>query len=1684
MKNIKYESFSAGRAGQGRIDLRTGETAFTHSDVVHGGSLPISVSHVYSTAAVKDPVGSVIYGKGFRLNLHQDLKKTNDDPNDTEYVLTDAACKEHRFEKLYYYLDTYGKRVYHKTVGGIEEKLVPGDITVGPDGKLTYEDGTGTEHEVFTETRTNTGLRLITTGPEGFRGAEEIETRHEELIRIETDIESLERNIDDLNVTIPEYDKLDDADYLDLKKKQKDLQNMSALIELTIKNQFYDVESAQQAHVNKNSDQLEKDLWNQKKVIRHLQDSLLAIQTQFNDMKDVYDADEEQKMKVRYATLKKRAEDDLDSAKNMLKQRRHILKQYREQMPVNYIADVNNITYGFNEIGDLVLIMDNYENYVSIVYENERIVKVIDAEEREMTFEYTGGKLSSVVDTMDRRTSFFYNGDKLEKIVYPNGDGSRFDYDGEMLHDIIPPAGMGLRLECDHGGRPIKISDITTVKSISARGVTYSNEEPPEDIMEIEYKASGNATCIRYVRTDLRTTYLFDPDGELITEYTQLDGIMKGIRTYDVGTKGSYFTMSQTEFDKNIMNNAILSLQGPNVSEMNGDIEITGNGSSSYAEWNIDINSLPEHATDLILSGFAAATNSDETADRRTTEYCGHFGQPEDIGAKFSLKALIRYGSRTKTFVAPFDHRINAEQFTAIPITLDEDADGEPVTPDEMKVIADYSNNHNKCRFSRPSLADGVWSYISTDDENRRKFQCGNRVITDKTVNGIKEGKFITYGETFFEYDKKGNLIEEETILRRNGVPRHYVTTHEYNKRSKRIRTTSLHSGTVNETVYDKKGNAVRSFTYHKDNPASKFVQESEISDNGQVIAETDERGENRTRFNYIGGTNMLSSIISPGGQELSIGTDPHSDHLKSISSSVNGEANETRYVHTKGLLTRLSSGHTDYDHSYDHWGRITEIRIADELHIQFEYGENSNGNDVVKATYANGEQYETTTDRYGKLLKIERIVSNVNEPYISYRYDAKDRLVSIADHFSGKIIKHVYNEDGTLNTVKDGNVLAMTDRNINGSPERMKFIVSEENGYVKEQTYTNVYDNDNEKLKEIILPNESKERIVYDDLGRITGIEHPVHNESIVYYQNGDNATNIVTSVQHTYVHNGIHNGNVRTRYNYDERGNIIEIRENNKLSLRYAYDGLNRLIREDNVRLGRTFTFDHDANGNILSKNEYKLTFNRYLREYPDDLVTGLGSPQGKELLYAYEEKGNRDRLSKFNDERCEYDELGNPFVYRNKDLKWSNLRDLVRYDNVTFSYDASGLRTRKINGDNETKFYWSGETLLAERRITAAYDLNLVEQGCGLGNGPACPSDCEGHDDHLTDCGPGCISECEGHAAYSSVTKTDITYIQGVNGLTGLVISRNGSSDRTYYYRRNIQGDITHIMDDSGEVKAEYVYDAFGNHEIIRNDDDIGSLNPFRYRGYYYDTETNLYYLRTRYYDPETGRFINADSIEILDISKEHINGLNLYAYAANNHVNVTDSTGYFWDYIFDAIFVLWSIADVIRNPFDWKNWAALGVDLVFAVIPFVPAGAGQLIKVGKNVDNVLDFAGSVKRIDNISDMRKVTMIGESMGRVEDAGKTVHISNNLYVAWKGYEKMKETHKTLARILSIAHNAVWIFGKLRKGHIVLDIGFDVSRKWPKKSPWYITERTITELWRTRNIWKILLNLSIKGLP
>jgi len=184
------------------------------------------------------------------------------------------------------------------------------------------------------------------------------------------------------------------------------------------------------------------------------------------------------------------------------------------------------------------------------------------------------------------------------------------------------------------------------------------------------------------------------------------------------------------------------------------------------------------------------------------------------------------------------------------------------------------------------------------------------------------------------------------------------------------------------------------------------------------------------------------------------------------------------------------------------------------------------------------------------------------------------------------------------------------------------------------------------------------------------------------------------------------------------------------------------------------------------------------------------------------------------------------------------------------------------------------------------------------------------------------------------------------------------------------------VTAVYDANGNLKAEYIYDAWGNCTVTVDVDSIGTLNPIRYRGYYYDAETGFYATGIRYYDPAVGRFINADTCDALTAAPMSLTDKNLFSYCDNNPVIRKDKNGLFWDIIFDVVSLGFSIADVCMNPDDPWAWAGLAGDAI-DLIPFV-TGVGEVTRAVKTIDKVADvvdtthdIAKTANRVENVID-----------------------------------------------------------------------------------------------------------------
>ena len=311
------------------------------------------------------------------------------------------------------------------------------------------------------------------------------------------------------------------------------------------------------------------------------------------------------------------------------------------------------------------------------------------------------------------------------------------------------------------------------------------------------------------------------------------------------------------------------------------------------------------------------------------------------------------------------------------------------------------------------------------------------------------------------------------------------------------------------------------------------------------------------------------------------------------------------------------------------------------------------------------------------------------------------------------------------------------------------------------------------------------------------------------------------------------IDNEGDKFEYSYDNLYNITKIYHNGILENEYFYDEYNQLVKEHNYILGNTIRYKYDDFGNILFKKIYKLKTYEQLEQN----------------IYEYNNDVFRDLLTKFNNEDISYDGIGNPIMIGNKRLTWTNGRQLSNYadetNQINYKYNISGIRIKKVINNVETSYELDDENIIFEK------------------------------------------------------TNNNVIYYirNNANDLIGFKYNNN-----VYYYIKNIQNDIIGILDSNYNIVAKYQYDSFGNIISITdgngndvNDiDHIANINPYRYRSYYYDKETNLYYLNSRYYSPTFGRFINADAEFGRDY--EFIT-YNLFVYSNNNPISCVDFDGNF-------------------------------------------------------------------------------------------------------------------------------------------------------------------------------------------
>lgn len=630
----------------------------------------------------------------------------------------------------------------------------------------------------------------------------------------------------------------------------------------------------------------------------------------------------------------------------------------------------------------------------------------------------------------------------------------------------------------------------------------------------------------------------------------------------------------------------------------------------------------------------------------------------------------------------------------------------------------------------------------------------------------------------------------------------------------------------------------------------------------GALIVATDELG-NSTRYSYDPNTGFLISQINVDqGTGLIYVTNPDGS-LKSVSPITtnpltSGPENVEYGYDSANRLESIKTDSTKYSLLYDTFGNSSGVNIGDRSLATYEYYPN-NGK-IKKINYGNGFSEEYVYDILELLSEIWYTYDDgTSEKAYSYEYNHNGTLAKITDHRVNKKTKFEYDNRGRLILVKEkenGDTTYNAIYRATYSPENQ--VSSQTNivsyssatsGISRLFTTTYGYDGSGRLTTETLgyLSDDYKINYAFDNFGRISSVNSDFssfdYTGQYTYVTNGSNTSYLVGSYTSTV-------GTSSTTYNYtyDSNGNITKITKGSTETT-YTYDNLGQLIKEQSGRVTKNYTYD-DA-GNITS---IKTVTTRPNTDFDHILyaVVNPGLPSittvTKTLSYTDSEWG--DLLTSYDGTTITYDEIGNPLSYYNGSaytFTWEG-RQLVGAikgsNTMSFTYDDSGIRTSKIvNG------------------VTHTYQLN----------------------------GSQIVSE--------EWEDKLIVYLYDASGAPiGMMFRKTSYALNqwdVFWFSKNLQGDILSVYNSEGQQEAYYSYtDAWGNHNDYTtvNASEGARYNPFRYRGYYYDTDLGMYYLQSRYYDPNTCRFINADSALYHSML-----GYNMYAYCENNPVNQCDFTG---------------------------------------------------------------------------------------------------------------------------------------------------------------------------------------------
>ena len=693
-----------------------------------------------------------------------------------------------------------------------------------------------------------------------------------------------------------------------------------------------------------------------------------------------------------------------------------------------------------------------------------------------------------------------------------------------------------------------------------------------------------------------------------------------------------------------------------------------------------------------------------------------------------------------------------------------------------------------------------------------------------------------------------------------------YIYRYDTSNKYLPAQITNNNTGVYTSYTYDSFGNVTMTENARCRISDSKRISDYYISssaeyseDGSQLVSETNSNGQT-TSYLYNDDRDLVQTTDSNGtkvvSMENSLNDRPSISYISGVVS--------VNYDYSNGLLSRITRGgyitgnstkqEQYYNMSYDSFGNMTEVSVgadAENARVLASYSYGSNNNHLDSMTYGNGDSIEYTYD------DLDRMTQETWDDGTSYLY--------------------MYNAEGALAQKIDATDQTKVD---NGTADAVN--------YQYDSLGRLIYSSSTENGETIILTEH-----LYDRQNRIDKQTYQLRNSdgsfttyvSDYSYRVADGVLTYVDSVNGNFGDYGFEYDDIArlsARYNYYFRqdytyrnisssqtttqiANIAYSKRDggtnfSPFSLAYTYDALGNIKTITGTGIsGQNASYVYDVQSQLTSA---VVDGKNYSYEYDTYGNIRKAVENGTTHTYTYGDADWKDLLTAYDGQTITYDEIGNPTSYYNGtrwDFDWAKGRQLVSAESdnheIEYTYDMAGIRDSKtVDGVEYNYLTLDGKVV---RQTWGSNVLDIIYDNSGL------------------------------------------PYALKYNG-------------GYYIYVLNQQGDVIRIVNSTGATVAEYRYDAWGN--VTYSNGSMAAINPIRYRGYYYDTETGFYYLQSRYYDPRIGRFINADDNGYLGADGTLLS-YNLFTYCKNNPTMGFDPSGHFsWTDVFNtaAIVTLTAIA----------------------------------------------------------------------------------------------------------------------------------------------------------------------------